>query len=615
MISGKPGTGKSQLALDLLAQVARQGVRFVFFDLKGELEDDPQNPKQRATRDEFLKLTGAKYVRLIQESLPINPLLCDENTNQNAPIAYEIAALIRCFAPQLGAKQERAIAEAYQALSAPSFAGLADELEGMDAQGVGAALIHKIVRFNLFASAQNAMSPDEWLQSSLVIDFKGFGNDTSTKSLAVALILNFLMKRMNQALPVENGVQPLKCVLFVDEAHLLLPKEGKSGLLGSLARQGRSWGFPVWLASQDADAFFTTGLETMQQTLLIWRDAVFIFPLKRSMPLHSGRFWVSCRLIFRRKARRCCEVRMNDLRLARCVNSGAIKEGEHRQNPAFALAPPIRFRRPTASPILPHFRSPSSAQEPKNKAGFSKIDMKQISSLLAAVALLCGAGMANGQESEEVWWVRWEKEKAEQGNVEAQFLLGVMYRLGGGVPKVQKNYAEAMKWFRKAAEQGDAMAQYMLGLMYFRGEGVPKNYVEAAKWFRKAAEQGDGRAQEKLGLMYDEGDGVPKNYVEAAKWFRKAAEQGWNVKRYRRAAEQGDAEAQHNLGVMYRGGYGVPKDEVEGYAWLLLAKANGIKESSEKISDLEKRLTAKQMEKGQARALELHRLYGKQSER
>lgn len=259
VISGKPGTGKSQLALDLLAQVARQGVRFVFFDLKGELEDDPQNPRQRATRGEFLKLTGAKYVRLIQESLPINPLLRAENPTQNAQIAHEIAALIRCFAPQLGEKQGGAIAKAYQALSAPDFVRLAEELEGMDAPGVGAALIHKIVDFNLFASAQNAMSPDEWLQSSLVIDFKEFGNDSITKSLAVALILNFLMKRMNQALPVENGVQPLKCVLFVDEAHLLLPKEGKSGLLGSLARQGRSWGFPVWLASQDADAFFTTG--------------------------------------------------------------------------------------------------------------------------------------------------------------------------------------------------------------------------------------------------------------------------------------------------------------------------------------------------------------------
>jgi hypothetical protein len=67
------------------------------------------------------------------------------------------------------------------------------------------------------------------------------------------------MRQLNHVLPVQDGIQPLQMVLFVDEAHLLLPKEGKSGLLGSLARQGRSWGFPVWMASQDAGAFLTTG--------------------------------------------------------------------------------------------------------------------------------------------------------------------------------------------------------------------------------------------------------------------------------------------------------------------------------------------------------------------
>ena len=39
VISGQSGLGKSQFALDLLAQLARQGVRFLLFDLKGELEE------------------------------------------------------------------------------------------------------------------------------------------------------------------------------------------------------------------------------------------------------------------------------------------------------------------------------------------------------------------------------------------------------------------------------------------------------------------------------------------------------------------------------------------------------------------------------------------------
>ncbi len=203
--------------------------------------------------------TGANYVRLIQQDLPINPLYRHPNPTQNAQVAYEIASLIRCFAPQLGAKQERNICDAYQRLDAPDFPALAMESEQSGANGVDLAIVQKIDRFNLFASAQTAIRPEEWLAGSLVVDFKEFRNDTDTKALAAALILNFLMKKLDQNLAVKGGIQPLKMVLFVDEAHLLLPKEGKAGLLGSLARQGRSWGFPVWLASQDADAFITSG--------------------------------------------------------------------------------------------------------------------------------------------------------------------------------------------------------------------------------------------------------------------------------------------------------------------------------------------------------------------
>lgn len=259
VISGEPGSGKSQLALDLLAQLSRQGVRFMFFDLKGELEDDPSNAQQRANRTKFLRETNAQYVRLIENSLPINPLVRYGNAATNAQAAYEMASLIRCFAHQLGARQEQSLADAYQKLPFPDFASLETELVNSGATGVELAIIRKINQFQIFSDVMSAIPPEEWLSRSIVIDFKQLGNDTETKSIAVALILNFLMKKLNQNLGVVNGVQPLKMVLFVDEAHLLLPKEGKAGLLGSLARQGRSWGFPVWLASQDADAFRITG--------------------------------------------------------------------------------------------------------------------------------------------------------------------------------------------------------------------------------------------------------------------------------------------------------------------------------------------------------------------
>ena len=47
---------------------------------------------------------------------------------------------------------------------------------------------------------------------------------------------------------------------------------------------------------------------------------------------------------------------------------------------------------------------------------------------------------------------------------------------------------------RERAEQGDAEAQWSLGLAYAKGEGVPQDDAEAARWYRLAAEQGYARA-------------------------------------------------------------------------------------------------------------------------
>ncbi len=88
------------------------------------------------------------------------------------------------------------------------------------------------------------------------------------------------------------------------------------------------------------------------------------------------------------------------------------------------------------------------------------------------------------------------------------------------------DYATALREWRPLVEQGDVDAQYNLGLMYDRGYGVTQDYVQARQWYEKAAAQGDARAQYNLGVRYARSHGVPQDYVQAHKWFNLAAANG-----------------------------------------------------------------------------------------
>lgn len=120
------------------------------------------------------------------------------------------------------------------------------------------------------------------------------------------------------------------------------------------------------------------------------------------------------------------------------------------------------------------------------------------------------------------------------------------------------DHAAALRLARALAEQGDVRAQSLVGLIYYSGRGGLRNEAEAVKWFRVAADQGDAAAQFRLGLMYSEGQGVPQDHAEAARWYEFAANE-----RY--------APAQYNLGLLYAAGEGVAQDHVQAHLWLNLA--------------------------------------------
>lgn len=103
-------------------------------------------------------------------------------------------------------------------------------------------------------------------------------------------------------------------------------------------------------------------------------------------------------------------------------------------------------------------------------------------------------------EDEMQWEFEEVLEKAEIGDVEAQFQVAEKYYLGLGV---EEDAAEAVIWYEKAALQGHVEAMEKLGIIYYVGEeGVEEDEEESQKWYTMAAEAGSKDAREKLGYLF-----------------------------------------------------------------------------------------------------------------
>ena len=117
---------------------------------------------------------------------------------------------------------------------------------------------------------------------------------------------------------------------------------------------------------------------------------------------------------------------------------------------------------------------------------------------------------------------------AEQGYAPAQFKLGYYFHTGPNAwDCLVQEPAKAYYWYAKAAEQGHLEAQYELAMLYNPETGFAK-FADREKyvaWMTKAADQGYAQAQRQLGRMYKTGDAVPVDLELARSWSEKAAAQ------------------------------------------------------------------------------------------
>ena len=89
-------------------------------------------------------------------------------------------------------------------------------------------------------------------------------------------------------------------------------------------------------------------------------------------------------------------------------------------------------------------------------------------------------------------------------------LLGGLGCSGGGdyekgvAAYNRDDYATALREWTPLAEQGDADAQYNLGVMYRKGHGVPQDKVYAHIWYNIAATSGNKKAIKNRDILAEE---------------------------------------------------------------------------------------------------------------
>ncbi len=161
---------------------------------------------------------------------------------------------------------------------------------------------------------------------------------------------------------------------------------------------------------------------------------------------------------------------------------------------------------------------------------------------------------------------RWLRVAAEGGEAEAQYLLGMIYDAGHGLPAPDP--VQAAAWYRRAARAGHAQAQHNLGAAYLAGDGVPRDVAAALRWWHRAAAGGSVDAQFNLGVIYALGRyGVRPDMKRAMHWWR-------------RAAILGDPMAQYNLGTLYANGDGPVRSYCEAQRWWERSAAKGVSQAA-----------------------------------
>jgi len=262
-IMGKPGVGKTQFLLKILADIRIQSnfqTNFIYFDYKGDVVDN----------DRFLDVAKVQPYRLLQsgQSLPINPFVLPAYDEQTINVsAREKAESFASINSKLGVVQKGALTEAIRAAYArragsnapyPDFPDILEIVSAAyDEENKKDDSLIEVLRdlsdFDLFWKHGCDVPPMDRLSNrTILIDVHAM---PVLKELVAYLVIERLYKEMASLpdSPVTDGKRTIRSILVIDEAHNYLGQ--KNIFLQRIIREGRSKGVVVFFASQSPNDY------------------------------------------------------------------------------------------------------------------------------------------------------------------------------------------------------------------------------------------------------------------------------------------------------------------------------------------------------------------------
>jgi type IV secretory pathway VirB4 component len=262
-IMGKPGVGKTQFLLKILADIRAQSdfqTNFIYFDYKGDVQDNAR----------FLEAAKVIPYRLLQGSqhLPINPFILPSYDEQAVNVSCrEKAESFASINAKFGVVQKGALTEALRAAYAKRAGSATPYPDFHDVLEIATAMyeadnkkddsvievLRDLATFDLFWRHGSESPPLDRLSTrTFLIDVHAM---PVLKELVAYLVIERLYKEMATMpdSPVTDGRRTIRTILVLDEAHNYLGQ--KNIFLQRIVREGRSKGVVVFFASQSPNDF------------------------------------------------------------------------------------------------------------------------------------------------------------------------------------------------------------------------------------------------------------------------------------------------------------------------------------------------------------------------